>query len=243
MHTTKYKLLSLVMAACFLFLVLTILAMFFYPGGTRSNPDTQGYHFFENFFSEMGLTQTYAGETNTVSFTLFTVGLALAGTALALYFCIAPSLFWELRITRISSLIGSTFGFISGLSFMGVAFTPANLYLVPHRLFVQLAFVAFFVAVIFYTLAIFLYRSYPNLYAWVYISFGVLLGSYIWLFFFGPATTTPNGLLIQVTGQKIIAYAAILCMFIQAYGSRSVLATKDDEDRHDARADQISTAS
>ena len=243
MQTTKYQLFSFVMAACFLFLVLTSLAMVFYPGGTRSAPGTKGYLFFENFFSELGLSRTYTGGPNNVSFFLFTAALALAGLALTLYFIISPSLFWDSRITRVLSLIGTFFGFISGLSFIGVALTPADMHLTPHRLFVQLAFTTFFVGVVFYALAILLNRSYPNLYALVNITFGALLGVYIWLLFFGPSTNTPNGLMIQVTGQKIIAYAAIISVFIQAYGARSMTVIQSAEDRAEKLSNQVSTAS
>ncbi|MFC1922997.1 hypothetical protein ACFLY4_06880 [Chloroflexota bacterium] len=243
MQTTKYKLFSFIMAACFLFLVLTSLAMVYYPGGTRSTPETKGYLFFENFFSELGLSRTYTGGPNNVSFLLFTAALALAGLALTLYFIISPSLFWDSRITRVLSLFGTFFGIISGLSFIGVAFTPADLYLEPHQLFVQLAFTTFFVAVVFYALAILLNRSYPNLYALVNITFGALLGAYIWLLFFGPSTNTSSGLVIQVAGQKIIAYAAIISVLIQAYGSRSMVVIQSEEKRTEKLSNQISTAS
>jgi hypothetical protein len=219
----RHKLLNLVMAACLLFPILTALAMLFYPGGTRSNPDAQGYRFFENFFSELGLTQSYAGGPQTASFILFTAALSLAGAALVLYYCLAPSLFWETTVLRIISLAGSAFGIISGLSFIGVAFTPADIYLAPHALFVQLAFVTFFIAVSFYAAAIFIQPQFPNKYGWISLSFGVLLGIYIWLLFYGPGSNTQSGLVIQVTGQKLIAYAAVACMFVIAYGSRQLL--------------------
>lgn len=214
---------TLVMAACLLFPVLTTLAMLFYPGGTRSNPDTPGYSFFENFFSELGLWQSYAGGPQTASFILFTAALSLAGAALVLYYCLAPSLFWSTTTLKILSVAGSIFGIASGLSFIGVALTPADVYLAPHALFVQLAFVTYFVAVSFYAPAIFIHPGFPNKYAWVNLSFGVLLGIYIWLLFYGPETSTQSGLVIQVAGQKLIAYAAVVCMLVVAYGSQRVL--------------------
>ncbi len=64
---------------------------------------------------------------------------------------------------------------------------------------------------------------FPNLYAWVNITFGVSLGICIWLLFNGPGLTKENGLIIRVTGQQIIAYAAMICMFVTAYGSRDVV--------------------
>ena len=63
----------------------------------------------------------------------------------------------------------------------------------------------------------------PNMCAWVKIAFGVLQRIYIWLLFNGPGLNKKNGLIIQVTGQQIIAYAAMICMFVTAYGSRDVV--------------------
>jgi hypothetical protein len=39
---------------CGLFVVLTVVAMFVYPGGTYTDGTTVGYNFFRNFFSELG---------------------------------------------------------------------------------------------------------------------------------------------------------------------------------------------
>lgn len=219
----RRKFLTFVMAACLLFPILTALAMLFYPGGTRDDPSTRGYRFFENFFSELGLSQSYAGGPQTASFLLFTTALTLAGIALVAYFIIAPSLFWERRKLRLLSLVGSIFGVISGLSFIGVALSPADLYLATHSLFVQLAFVALFVAVAFYTPSVFLQPGFPNVYGWIDLSFGILLGIYVWLLFKGPGSGSHSGLIIQVTGQKIIAYAAVTSMFFMAYGSQRYL--------------------
>jgi len=102
-------------------------------------------------------------------------------------------------------LAGFFFGIISGLSFIWTASSTANLNLTPQRLFVQLAFIIFFIAVAFYTIAITLNPMLPNMCAWVNIAFGVLLGIFIWLLFNGPGLDTENGLIIQVTGQQIIA--------------------------------------
>lgn len=219
----RVKLLTLVMIACLLFPILTTLAMFFYPGGTHTNPGAKGYSFFENFFSELGLSQSYSGGPQTASFLLFTTALTLAGAALVLYYCLAPSMFWVTTRLKILSMLGSIFGIISGISFIGVAFTPADLHLALHTIFVQLAFLDIFIAVAFYAVAIFLQPDFPNRYGWVNLSFSFLLGIYIWLLFNGPSSGSHSGLVIQVTGQKIIAYAAVISMFITAYGSRRVL--------------------
>ena len=212
-----------IMIGCIQFVLLTFIAMLVYPGGTHGDPTTTGYSFFRNFFSDLGITRTFTGEPNAASFLLFTVALTLAGLALVAFFVDFPQFFSDLKAGKWLSVMGSVPGVISGLSFIGVASTPGNLYLAPHKLFVQLAFVSFFMAVLFYIPALFLQRTYPKRYAWGFIAFAVILGAYIWLLFHGPSASTLSGLVIQATGQKIVVYAAILSMLAQGHGAWSTI--------------------
>ena len=207
---------SATMVGCIQFVLLTFIAMLFYPGGTHDNPAAPGYSFFNNFFSDLGLTVSPSGETSTVSFFLFTLSLTLAGLAIILFFLASPALFKNTP-GRIPSLLGSIVGVLSGLFYIGIAFTPADLHLEWHGNFVLLAFSSFLLVVILYTLAIFLNKDYPNRYAYVYLVFAVLLAAYLWLLFAGP-----SDIRIQATGQKVIVYAEIFCMFIQAYGAQKI---------------------
>ena len=50
-----------------------------------------------------------------------------------------------------------------------------------------------------------------------------ILAAYVALLFFGPNLDTLHGLEIQAIGQKIIVYASILNVSIQAYGVRRFL--------------------
>ena len=209
---------QLTMMACAQFVVLTAIAMLIYPGGGRADPTSRGYSFFKNFFSELGLTVTRSGTPNTVSAILFVTALTLAGLGLVLFFVAAPQFFWQRRTLRGLSVLGSVFGVISGLCYVGVAFTPANLYPVAHGRFTLWAFQAFLVVAVFYSAATLLNPVYPKVYALVYVLFAALLAGYVWLMMNGPGIDTARGVMIQATGQKIIVYAAIVCMFIQSYG-------------------------
>jgi hypothetical protein len=121
------------------------------------------------------------------------------------------------------SILGSLSGIVSGLAYVGIAFTPANLLSAPHRDFVLLAFRAFLPAVLFYFVAILINRSYPNRYAGAYLIFSGLLAAYIMLITRGPDVDTAQGVMIQATGQKIIVYAAIITIFIQSWGASRML--------------------
>ena len=205
------------------FVVLTLVAMLFYPGGTITDPATRGYSFFSNFFSELGLTRTHSGGPNTISFILFFVALTLAGAGLALFFVAFRSFFVQSMASKVLSAIGSLFGVISGICFIGVAWAPANLQPALHGQFVMWAFQAFPVAVILYAGAILLHKSYPKRFAAVYLAFAALLVLYVVLMMRGPGFATPQGLMIQATGQKAIVYASIVTTFIQSLGARKQL--------------------
>ena len=47
--------------------------------------------------------------------------------------------------------------------------------------------------------------------------FAVLLVAYVVLITTGPSTETANGLKIQATAQKVVVYAVIVSVFIQAW--------------------------
>jgi hypothetical membrane protein len=182
----------LAMVGCIQFVVLTVIAMVFYPGGTHGDPTTKGYSFFRNFFSDLGLTETFSGDPKFVSFLLFTLAMVFAGAALATFFVAFPSFFSSSPLGKWLSILGSIAGILSGLAFIGVAL-PGNLYPEPHELSVRITFLAFFVAVLSYLPVLFLKRDYPKAYAWVFAAFAVLLGVYIWLLFEGPLSAHPPG--------------------------------------------------
>jgi hypothetical protein len=205
--------------ACVQFIVLTVVAMLAYPGGATAGPTMGRYSFFTNFFSTLGLTETSGGEPNTVSMILFVVALTTAGMGMIAFFMAMPRFFRHRRGVYALSWLGSLFGVMSGMSYIGVAFTPANLLLGLHTNFVLLAFRAFLVVVAVYAVVIFISPEYPNRFAGVFLVFALMLAGYIWLLTRGPGLDTQEGLIIQATGQKLIVYAAILCTLVQSYGA------------------------
>jgi len=212
------------MACCAQFVVLTIVAMLFYPGGTFVDPASKGYSFFRNFFSDLGRTQTQSGASSTVSAILFFVTLTLAGLGLASFFLAMPRLFGQVRLPRLLSRLGSIAGLISGLAFVGVAWAPVNLAGELHRLFVQIAFLAFFVAILVYIGAMLRTRTYPRRYVCVCGAFVLLLAAYLVLLFFGPTLLSAGGLIIHASGQKVMVYAALAAAFILSDGARRLIA-------------------
>jgi len=205
---------------CVQFPLLAVLAMLVYPGGTPREPHRAGYSFFHNFFSDLGRTLACNGERNFVAATLFGTALTATGLSLAMFFVAFPCLLRGKALPRVLSLVGSVAGVVSGLAFVGVAFSPVNVLPGLHGQFVLLAFRSFLAASVVNTAAILAHPTYPRVFAWLFAGFALLLTAYIWLLTGGPRTDTEAGLLIQATGQKVIAYAAILCSLIQSLGAR-----------------------
>jgi hypothetical membrane protein len=218
--------LRLAIIACIQFLILTLVAMLVYAGGTAADPKAPRYQFFGNFFSDLGRTVAHNGEPNTFSAALFFVALSGAGLALVLFFFALPATCRGRKVTRWLSILGSIAGTVSGLSFVGVALTPSDVAGAAHTTFVYYAFVSFLVAVVLYLIAVSLVPDYPRIFAAVFAAFGAILAAYVWLIFSGPDPGTARGLLIQVTGQKVVVYAAIVTALVEAYGARRVIAAR-----------------
>jgi len=202
---------------CGLFVLLTVAAMFAYPGGLYSGELTPGYDFFRNFFSDLGRVKVIDGSPNTASLILFFLALSIAGIGLVFFFIAFREFFKSDRIRNILSLLGTIIGVVSGLCFVGIACAPYDLFLDIHYQLVFWAFRTFLVAVSIYAYVIFQQNDYPRQYGWVFIAFSVLLAAYLVLLTYGPSAKTPEGLIIQATGQKIIVYVSIISVMAQSW--------------------------
>lgn len=204
---------------CGLFILLTSIAMLTYAGGAVDNHSAQGYSFTHDFLSNLGMIHALSGEPNWVSAVLFFVSLAAAGACLVVFFILFPRFFQATQFEKILSLIGSIFGVLAGMCFIGIAFTPADIARPAHVQFVMWAFRLFPLAVLCYVPVMFVDQKYPKVYAYVFAVFCLLLIGYYFLLTNGPDFSSPQGLVIQAVGQKIIAYASIISIFIQSVGA------------------------
>ena len=205
------------------FLVLTIIAMLIYPGGTIHHPEYETYDFLYNYFSDLGRTFTFDGSSNWLSHIVFKFTLTVSGICLILFFVALPSLF-KSNISKVFILIAAFFGIISGICYIGIANVPWNLDLRLHHSWVYKGFISFLIMTIFYSAAILVEQRYPNRYAKAFGIFAIILFIQIIIMLFGPRAWRSNtGLLIQAVAQKIVVYSEILVMLFQAYGAIAVL--------------------
>ena len=205
-----------VFLGCGLFVLLTVIAMFTYPGGLYTGELTSHYDFFHNFFSDLGRIHVEGGKSNLVSAVLFCLALSIAGIGLIFFFIAFRQFFKNDRVGNVVSAVGTMIGVISGVCFIGVAFAPYDLLLDIHFQFVLWAFRTFFFAVSIYAYLVFRQSYYPHRYGWIFAAFAIFLAAYIGLLEFGPKASTPSGLVIQATGQKVIVYVSIISAMTQA---------------------------
>ena len=223
------------LAAAAQFVVLTLVAMLVYAGGSKFDPAAGGYAFFHNFFSDLGMTETYDGGGNTPAMLLFAYALVCVGVALVAFGFAVRRLTdatrgpggGPARGAPAAGGVAAVAATASGVSFVGIALTPHDLAGAAHIQFVNAAFgflLVFVLCLGFLELrAGWLWRLVVA--NWIY---AVLLAVYVYLLFWGPLTDYERGLVIQVVAQKVIVYTSIINLGWQALGFRRALRAETD---------------
>jgi hypothetical membrane protein len=205
-----------------IFVVLNIIAMLSYPGGTFLDDATTGYSFTRNFLSDLGRTLSYDGEVNFLSSQLFNMTLILSGVVFAIFYLHLRKIFTADN-QRTLALIGSFFGVLGGLSLAGVGLTPADLYLDLHMICATWLFRFFFVASLCYSMVIFLHSQFENKYAMGYLLFTLSILFYILISELGPSPKeVPWALTLQVVSQKMILLILMSAIYIQTIGLKKL---------------------
>ncbi len=193
--------------------------MIIYPGGTKFNHYESRYVFLRNYFSDLGRSTTFLGESNLPTMILFTISLTFVGIALISYFSVIPLVFRENKKAFIFSLISSINGIICAVFYICIGYLPLDLYPSLHTNFVYIAFTGSLLTILLGMIAIFLQKDYPNFYAWFYLVFLLILIGYLIILYAGPSSSTDFGLSVQVVGQKVIVYTEVISFAIQSIGT------------------------
>jgi len=203
-----------------LFISFFCTSIFFYSGGTLHNPNTIGYSFTRNFFSDLGILS----EENIISVILFAIGLLIVGLNFILYFYNFMKLFNTNTFASKVGKIGSVFGIIGAISFIIIGFTPHNFVHDSHIIAVNWAFRSFCVASILLFYSMYKDNRFELHYALGYLIFSLLIFFYIIVLEFGPSPRESDFTLIfNVISQKIIVLVFILSVFYQSFGNASFL--------------------
>lgn len=200
------------------FFVSTTLAMRVYPGGTIQNRTSEGYSFFDNYFSDLGRTRAWNRQPNHRSNRYFQSSLIFVGGSLILFFVVLPSFFREPEAQFIA-VVAALCGIMAAMCYIGIALTPLDYNYYRHTLFVRAGFITFLGMCFFYATAIFNEPEYPNRYAWALLIFAGILFVQVAIMLGGPRSwSSPEALRLQATAQKVVVYSEILCMLYQLLG-------------------------
>ena len=228
-------LLKISFTSCILFLILTSLSMYFYPGGTMYNnfmslnfdSSNNSYLHFMNFFSDLGLYRSWSGSVNFLSSILFSYSLLSVGIGIICYYFAIHFLLMKSKELIKFSKIGIFFAISSSIGFIFVGFTPSDLFLAEHMFFVNLAFRSFLIVMLIYTYLIFKSKYIPNYFSLIYFILFCLVFYYVYILISGPPLPavalgnsdffTPNkeALFFHVISQKIVIYGLSFSILYQ----------------------------
>ena len=209
------------------FILCVILAMYLYPGGIyhyalgthqciidscqEKGHFTDGYLFFKNFLSDLGRTISHGGDNNFHSSLLFNIALTFGGLTYILFFSFVKNLFPN----QILAKLGSASGICGAISFIGVALTPADLYLDAHIIANHWIFRFFLLSTVIYSWIIYKENRIDNRYLIGNIIFIISLLAYILILIWGPMPNQPGGLEFQAVAQKLIMFNFIASIIVQ----------------------------
>lgn len=205
---------------CILFLILIVIGMFLYKGGTKFDPSSVGYSFFENYLSDLGRVKTYDGTLNTIPRALFTIALSFGGVGLAVFYLVLPYLFIENKTNWKICLAGSILGAFASTFCVLVAYIPSDLNILVHRICVLIFGCISLPANLLLGVSILKKENYPNAYGWIFISFCFVLTAYIILWIVFKFDSPYNQEVAKIVGQKIVIFFEIIVITIQANGAR-----------------------
>jgi hypothetical membrane protein len=199
---------------CIQYIILIFIAMLFYTGGTEDNPKVPGYSFWGNSLSDLGRTVAYSGHLNTTSMIIFSITLIIWAISIIPFFIALRGLFLQEKLQKQLTFIGLIFGIITGISLIGIAFTPDDILDNFHMIFVYIGYTSLFIAGLLYSIAMYLNKEFPRTFMYLFIIFTVVHFITSMMGLVGLA----SALTLMVIGQKIGRYTTVICFAIVSYG-------------------------
>ena len=205
--------------AALLFILLQLLGMRVYPGGTMYDASSQGYSFSKNFFSDMGAYAARNGDPNYFSMILFAMSLTIVGITFISYYLLLPRLLGNDRINYILAWAGTLFAIGGSVCMIGTGFTPSDVVFAPHVFFANNIFHCFLVTALLYTIVIFRSDGLRKRYAIGYAMFFLSIFIYVMILQYGPsANSGESALIFQVLSQKVIVIVFCFSVVHQTFG-------------------------
>jgi hypothetical protein len=196
--------------------VLIVIAISVYPGGTRRDSRTTGYSFSQNFLSDLGMTVTHGGQANRLGAGLFTASfglLALSIVGCALGFVKFHSTAPQARALAAAGGIGVL---VVGAGLLGAAVSPADVSPTFHMRSAALASAIAPLALLLFAAASAKDRRLPRGVSATWVVLAVTVA--VWFAMrWGPGVDTDLGLTVHATVQKGVGIAVVSGLIYQSY--------------------------
>ncbi|MFW9802550.1 MAG: hypothetical protein ACFFFC_07860 [Candidatus Thorarchaeota archaeon] len=178
------------------FVVLSFADMLIYPGG---------YNFFENYFSQLGLSVINSVDTP-LNWFLFATATTLGGIFTVPFYLSIRTVFTETGVQKALSGLGTALGVLAAPCLAGIGIFAADLFLFEHAWSTIIFFVLTAIAIATYSIAILLKSDYHNLYSLI----GIIVAIICLLHIYGPGFGT-------AIMQKAAVYALVSWSAFQGY--------------------------
>ncbi len=224
-----------------IFFLCNIIAMYFYIGGSFSDLESVRYDFFRNYLSQLGRLRGLNGESNLISFRIWTSGMAITGLIFSIYYVVLPTFFETKKI----AIIGSFISVISCICFILTGITPVDVILDLshssnpalsintiyvrdfHKFFANNIFYFGLLSALIYSYVIFFSKKISSIYGIGYYLFLVIIFLYVLVLLYGPDPRTSEfALIFQVTSQKIVSISWVMSTFILSLGIKNIIDAK-----------------
>jgi hypothetical protein len=196
--TTARRSTAFLLFAALQFVVLTAVAMQLYPD----------YRSGDHFLSVLGATRTWTGVPNHEAAVVFAIAVATLGAAMIVFAAAWRDYAFERDRAHGLGVASQLCGTLSGLAFIGVAFTPIDRALDLHNALVVGAFVLLF-AFAACTTVLWWRNGAPHAAIGGGALYAVMLVIYFAVAGWAAATDLYAHLGVLVIGQKIVVYASM----------------------------------
>ena len=212
---------------CTMFIIVTYLAMLTYSGGTSIDPNTLGYTFSENFFSDLGHVSAWSGAPNTASQILFFIAATGCGLMLIPFYISMSYIFNENDRQILLNKVGSRLAVISSLGYASIGITPADVLNPLHLIAVIIAFGGSLPVVFIYVYLMLSHSDYPRILALILGFFGLILILYLVVIVSFADASIISHLRMQVIGQKVVVYSEMIMSIILSTGTWKYLKSRN----------------
>jgi hypothetical protein len=206
------------------FVIATTGAMVLFPGGTYLQRSTQGYSFFGNFLSDLGMLVAWGGQQNHPGAVLFITSELLLAVTLVLFFRALVRLYSP-GPPRVLAIAAGITGLICCLGFIAAAVLPADRFLGSHIQAAIFAFRSSLASFALFAMATARDGRFRRTAAAAWILLTVVMAAYVGVIEWGPRPRTAFGLTFQVTAQKIVIAALFAVIVLQSVEAERIAAS------------------